>query len=201
MKAQNQVQPGLTVADALAVDLSEEFGDVVVDHNLSHNAEQVDIAYDAPHSILRPPATGVNSHKWLDSTARFASNMIPFWEKTLESFGDQRTQEGLENDVVLALIDDGVDMFDTLQAKQILEGKSFDYHNGMVRPPFSSARGHGTIMASMILRVCPMAKVYPIRLKTDDNPEGNAMRIDAGYAAQVGSSTPLRNEKPIRELR
>ena len=85
-------------------------------------------------------------------------------------------------------------MFDTLQANQILEGKSFDFHNGMVRPSFSSARGHGTVMASVILRVCPMAKVYPIRLKTDHNPDGNAMQIDASYAAQVRSSINLLNK-------
>jgi hypothetical protein len=38
----------------------------------------------------------------------------------------------------------------------------------------------------MILRVCPMAKIYPIRLKTyNDSVEGKNLRIDAGYAAQV----------------
>ncbi|KAF3764286.1 hypothetical protein M406DRAFT_71164 [Cryphonectria parasitica EP155] len=65
---------------------------------------------------------------------------------------------------MVALIDDGVDTFDKAFTGQVLEGKSLDYHNGL-RPPYSSARGHGTVMASMILRVCPMAKIYPIRLK------------------------------------
>ena len=194
MQAQKQQQPELTISDStLTADVSGEFGDVVVDRNLSDEAEHNAISHDARHSISPAPATGVKPHRWLDSTAKFASLMIPFWKNTLDSFGDQRTQDGLENDVVVALIDDGVNMFDTLQANQILEGKSFDFHHGMVRPAFSSARGRGTVMASMILRVCPMAKIYPIRLKTDDSPDGNAMQIDAGYAAQVRSGINLHD--------
>ncbi len=41
-------------------------------------------------------------------------------------------------------------------------------------------------MANMILDVCPMAKIYPIRLKTyADGANGTNMNIDAGYAARV----------------
>ncbi len=163
-----------------------------------HLSAEQNATSHAFQSGLPAPTTGLKSHRWLDSTAKFASLMIPFWKSTLNSFctsrQNQRTQEGLEDDVVLALIDDVVDMFDTPQPDQILEGKSFDFHNGMVRPPFSSARGHGTVMASMILRVCPMAKVYPIRLKTDDDPDGNGMKIDAGYAAQVRSGIYHRRD-------
>lgn len=149
-----------------------------------------------PHLTSVPGAVkGVNSHRWLDSTAAFAGEMEPFWRATVKEFLDSRqgrgTTERVEDDVVLALIDDGVDMFDKALTNRILEGKSFDFHDGKVRPPFSSARGHGTVMASMILRVCPMVKVYPIRLKTYDNPDGKNT-IDVGYAAQVYDVTPLR---------
>ncbi|KIW64833.1 hypothetical protein PV04_07139 [Phialophora macrospora] len=75
-------------------------------------------------------------------------------------------------------------MFDTSLANKVLEGKSFGFHGGKVRPPFSSARGHGTAMANMILCVCPTTKVYPIRLKTYDNANGKT-NILAGYAAKV----------------
>lgn len=68
---------------------------------------------------------------------------------------------------------------------RVLEGKSFDFHDDMVRPPYLSAKGHGTVMASMILHVCPMVKVYPIRLKTYDNEHATS-NIDANYATQVG---------------
>lgn len=161
----------------------------------------------APHLTNTPGAIkGVNSHRWLDATARFAGEMEPFWRSTVKEFLESRqnrgTTERVEDDVVLALIDDGVDMFDKALTNQILEGKSFDFHDGKVRPPFSSAKGHGTVMASMILRVCPMVKVYPIRLKTYDNPEGKNT-IDVGYAAQVIriSSNPFQHvliQNPIR---
>jgi hypothetical protein len=149
---------------------------------------------DIPHLTALSPAQGVNSHRWLDSTAKFAGEMIPFWKNTIEGFVKSRQTLGapeLVKDVVVALIDDGVDMFDKSLTSHILEGKSFDFHNGKVRPPFSSARGHGTVMASMILRVCPMVKIYPIRLKTYDTADGKNT-IDTGYAAQVGSHRPSK---------
>ncbi|KAH7120547.1 hypothetical protein EDB81DRAFT_952433 [Dactylonectria macrodidyma] len=140
---------------------------------------------DAPLTTSAP-VKGVNSHRWLDSTSRFASEMMPFWESTLKDFKESRkgqgTPERVEDDVVIALIDDGIDTFDSSLSNHVLEGKSFDYHDGKVRPPFSSARGHGTVMASMILRICPMAKVYPIRLRTYDGPDGKN-QIDRKYAA------------------
>ncbi|KAF7554351.1 hypothetical protein G7Z17_g2955 [Cylindrodendrum hubeiense] len=143
---------------------------------------------DTPHISNSAPSKGVNAHQWLKSTAKFAGLMDPFWKNTVQEFlksrKNQGTPERVEDDVVLALIDDGVDMFDTSLSNQILEGKSFDFHDKKVRPPFSSAKGHGTVMASMILRVCPMAKVYPIRLKTYDNANGKN-NIDTNYAAQA----------------
>lgn len=136
---------------------------------------------------------GLNSHRWLNSTSRFAGEMRPFWNNTLEQWKNlpkdkqPRPEDDFQSDVVVALIDDGVDRLDNTLSGQILEGKSFDYHDGQVRPPFSSARGHGTVMASMILRVCPMAKIYPIRLKTYD-VSGGKSQIDRKYAAKVSIS-------------
>lgn len=135
---------------------------------------------------------GINSHRWLDATSRFAGEMKYFWDNTLEQWNNipnkvLRPEDDFEGDVVVALIDDGVDRLDNTLSGQVQEGKSFDYHDGQVRPPFSSARGHGTVMASMILRVCPMAKIYPIRLKTYD-VSGGKSQIDRKYAAKVNIS-------------
>lgn len=150
---------------------------------------------DTPLSATSAPVKGVNSHRWLDSTSRFASEMMPFWENTLKDFKESRkgqgTPERVEDDVIIALIDDGIDMFDASLSNHVLEGKSFDYHDGKVRPPFSSARGHGTVMASMILRICPMAKVYPIRLRTYEGPDGKN-QIDRKYAAMVRQWLPWK---------
>ncbi|EHK48130.1 hypothetical protein TRIATDRAFT_172115, partial [Trichoderma atroviride IMI 206040] len=139
------------------------------------------------------PVKGINSHRWLGSTSRFAGNMKHFWDARLEQWSnspnkpmrpESNVEGDVEDDVVVALIDDGIDRLDNTLSGQVLEGKSFDYHDGQVRPPFSSARGHGTVMASMILRVCPMAKIYPIRLRTYDT-DGGKSQIDRKYAAQA----------------
>jgi len=176
-------------------DAGAEFGPVEVKVRESGAYEDGHVASgDSPHTASTfGPAEGVNSHRWLISTGRFAFEMAGFWASTRADFlASQKTQgtlEGIEEDIILALIDDGVDMFDaTFQSDRILEGKSFDYHNGKVRPPFSSAKGHGTVMASMILSVCPMVKIYPIRLKTYDNTNGKST-IDMLYAAQVCNSS------------
>jgi hypothetical protein len=153
--------------------------------------EEGDLTSQNPSHLASASVKSVISHRWLESTGRFAGQMTTFWERTVKGFLDlnqnRPTADGLASDVVVALIDDGVDRFNTpLEANRVLDGKSFDFHDRMVRPSYSSAKGHGTVMASMILRVCPMAKIYPIRLKTyNDSVEGKNSRIDAGYAAQV----------------
>ncbi|KAH7147549.1 hypothetical protein DER46DRAFT_629636 [Fusarium sp. MPI-SDFR-AT-0072] len=115
-------------------------------------------------TTISTPDQGVNEDRWLRSIENFASAMAP--------------------DVVIALIDDGVDKFEIGRPNQVLEGKSFDFHDERVNPPYLSAQGHGTTMASMILRVCPMAKVYPIRLKTYNSADGKST-IDPRYAARA----------------
>lgn len=174
---------------------SGAYSDVkVVSQDLGNDDDRKGNSNEAQHFSTSAPIKGVNSHRWLDTSSKFAEEMSSFWRSTVTDFltsrQNQGTPERVEEDVVIALIDDGVDMFDKALSNQVLEGKSFDYHDGKVRPPFSSARGHGTVMASMILDVCPMAKVYPIRLKTQGNRDGKN-NIDADYAAQVHNPVSL----------
>lgn len=184
------------------------FGPVeVVLEDPANNEQRRAALLGTAHSSVSAPLTE-NSHRWLNSTSRFAGAMESFWKSSVESFLELKqhrpaAQEGPDSEVVLALIDDGVDMFGTPQTGRILEGKSFDFHDGKVRPPYSSANGHGTIMARMILKVCPMVKVYPIRLKTYESAQGKNMNIDAGYAAQVcpRSCLSLLEEKKRRKKR
>ncbi|EMT68836.1 hypothetical protein FOC4_g10004925 [Fusarium odoratissimum] len=139
-------------------------------------------------TTISTPDQGVNEDRWLRSIEHFASAMAPYWEDTVTNFLETRqnsgTTERVESDVVIALIDDGVDKFEIGRPDQVLEGKSFDFHDERVNPPYLSAQGHGTTMASMILRVCPMAKVYPIRLKTYNSADGKST-IDPRYAARA----------------
>ncbi|OBS26148.1 hypothetical protein FPOA_00091 [Fusarium poae] len=131
---------------------------------------------------------GINAHQWLRSVDEFAYVMAPFWKSMVDRFLDINqklgTAEQVEKPVTIALIDDGVNKFEIDQPNQILEGKSFDFHDETVMPPYLSSSSHGTTMARMILRVCPMAEIYPIRLKTFKNPNGN-FSIHADYAARA----------------
>lgn len=126
---------------------------------------------------------------------------------------DSASRFGLESDVVVALIDDGVALLDQNFVGRVLEGKTFDYRDaedepcnfgdGRVGQSYNSAQGHGTEMASCILRACPMAKIYPstfsesfltthlransddvVRLKTHLSIDGNN-EIDLESAALV----------------
>lgn len=119
----------------------------------------------------------INTHEWLNCMDAFAKNIKPLWTSTqdrfLKSFGaaglgpDREvmsrpaTRTGLENEVIVALIDDGVSLLDQNFVGRVLEGKTFDYRDGYVGQSYYSAQGHGTEMARCILRVCPMAKIYP----------------------------------------
>lgn len=104
----------------------------------------------------------------------FAKNVNPLWTSTRANFLDcigsaslglshetASAREKLENEVVVALIDDGVSLLDDNLAGRVLEGKTFDYSESGVGQSYNSAQGHGTEMARCILRVCPMAKIYP----------------------------------------
>ena len=149
---------------------------------------------DSPDPVLASNQV-ITSHQWLDCMDLFASKFKPFWEQTLAEFLTLRgerageTAEGVEKDVVVALIDDGVDSCDDALAGQILDGKTFDYQEDSMGPHFVSAKGHGTVMASMISRVCPMAKIYPIRLKTRQGEDGKS-QIVVKSAALVSIMPP-----------
>lgn len=131
------------------------------------------------------PDKDMNEHEWLKCTDAFAASINLVWASTLEHYSsttnngvtglasDRGTTpkpamgSGLEDEVIVALIDDGVSLLDKMLAGRVLEGKTFDYgDDGIVGQSYNSAQGHGTEMARCILRVCPMAKIYPIRLKT-----------------------------------
>ncbi|KAK7414636.1 hypothetical protein QQX98_006493 [Neonectria punicea] len=144
----------------------------------------------------------ITEHEWLNCMERFAGCMDIFWRRTLEISLEQLGQghdnhshlpkvdtqartdlQNLKKDVVVALIDDGVDSCDSAFSGRAIEGKTFDYQDGGVRQYYISAKGHGTEMARMILKVCPMASIYSIRLKTHTSPDKGHATIDAVSAA------------------
>lgn len=142
------------------------------------------------------------SPEWLECMESFSQEIKSFWDDLLSNpktrlcdrpAGDcaEVTATTIEDDVAVALIDDGVDALDEYLAGRIVDGKTFDYHDGGIGQSYTSAQGHGTEMAKLILRMCPMAKIYPIRLKTYTTTTGESS-IDLESAALV-SIVPLQN--------
>ena len=130
-------------------------------------------------------STGQSSltvHKWLESIDTFANEL-----KTL--MGNIWRVSHMGDEIRVALIDDGVDFLEKEFRDRIMHGKSFAaYHgdpNEREKQWYVSERGHGTVMAHMILRVCPMAKIYPIRLDTDRDPKTQSSRIKPESAIRV----------------
>jgi hypothetical protein len=69
-------------------------------------------------------------------------------------------------EVRVAVIDDGIDMIKGGFGKSISDGVSF--HTGgqadKTLPYWFSSSGHGTLMATLIRRLCPHAKLYIARI-------------------------------------
>jgi hypothetical protein len=94
----------------------------------------------------------------------------------------------LNKPIKVALIDDGVDIFHPSLRDKILSGISFDhgYPREKVPTPYHvTSTGHGTVMANMICRVCPSAKLLVLKLETQTTKE-TGTQISAKSAALVG---------------
>ncbi|KAL2817706.1 hypothetical protein BDW59DRAFT_131874 [Aspergillus cavernicola] len=117
--------------------------------------------------VAVPDQATVTVHKWLESIDSFTDEL-----KTL--MANIRTNSHRGDEIRVALIDDGVDFSEKEFREKIMHGKSFAYHthgNQREKQWYVSELGHGTVMAHMILRVCPMAKIYPIKLDTIRDPK------------------------------
>jgi hypothetical protein len=150
-------------------------------------------------SLSTPP------HRWLDATDAFAEQIENVWRRifqertkaakaavdavvaargsiTASDRADIEAANGPPADIIVAVIDDGVDTTVEQLSRRVLTGRTFSYdeERDRVRPWYVSENNHGTIMASMVVRVCPMAKIYPIRLST-----GRAGTIDPMSAAKA----------------
>jgi len=92
----------------------------------------------------------------------------------------------LEEPITVALIDDGIDMDDTiLRPHNIVSGRSFCSHDTeQPRPYYLSSGGHGTAMASLICRVCPKVRLYVLKLDEYGSKPGKR-QITAKSAAKA----------------
>ncbi|KAM0565038.1 hypothetical protein ACHAP9_008779 [Verticillium nonalfalfae] len=137
---------------------------------ISHNNDiRADTSLGATPSASQAEAKAqATSHRWLDTTDNFADMIQNVWMTAMrKGRGGPTRDQPLLKHVVVALIDDGVDMHDQSLQGKILDGQTFDHGDDFrVRPYWVSEKGHGTVMANMICRVCPMVKIVAIRLDT-----------------------------------
>ncbi|KAI1359648.1 peptidase S8/S53 domain-containing protein [Xylaria arbuscula] len=84
----------------------------------------------------------------------------------------------------VAIIDDGVDAAHGSLSRNIADGKSFSKgHGGLYSSYYKSTRGHGTIMATLIRKVCPDARLYVAKL--DEKRTDNGLEITADSAVEA----------------
>lgn len=138
------------------------------------------------------------------------------WLETMDKFGqfigEREVASGEE--VRVAIIDDGVDHMQPDIKGYVHEGvsfyterESFHKHSNSVPNPwypfYFSSQGHGTLMAQLVLRVCPMAQLYIARLNQGYSTSGK-LQPTAESAAKVSpraSAYPGRlraNRQPTR---
>ncbi|KAF7952194.1 uncharacterized protein EAE97_001691 [Botrytis byssoidea] len=125
-------------------------------------------------------------HRWLNCMDEFKDVFQNVWSWSMKQKLQQ--QEALMQPVEIALIDDGVDVLQSRLRGKISDGKSFDYGDkgaNRIRSHWISERGHGTVMAKNIVRICPMAKIYVIKLETHFDHKEQKARIGTRSAAEA----------------
>jgi hypothetical protein len=101
-------------------------------------------------------------------------------------------------DIKVALIDDGVDGFDPIISKSIANGVSYCHDSSnLVRSYYVSKGGHGTMMAQLILRMCPRAKLYVARLQEYTSVTARRRFISPESATEVRKSQRSCSENSL----
>ena len=163
-----------------------------------HPPEQLGVASTGPQDASKDPsqqqpADGArqerskdrDGHEWLKIMDRFTQGIRELHPDQTKS---NDLPDALKQEVRICLIDDGVD-FDDRVGVRMEPGRAFGTESsndlpGMTVPYYHSATKHGTLMARMILRVCPNARIVPYRLDTRLGADG-LMHPTAKSAADV----------------
>ncbi|KAF4629159.1 hypothetical protein G7Y89_g8986 [Cudoniella acicularis] len=137
----------------------------------------MDITYPRPESGITegPPIKIGAEYRWLDCMEQLR-HMVNFIKKAIKDDPEP---------VSVALIDDGVDILDAVLLGKIIPGP--DHENA---PGYGSTTGHGTIMARMILHICPLAKIHFFRIETDRR---NVTQVSVKSAVLAINDAVVRN--------
>ncbi|KAK8054802.1 hypothetical protein PG993_000029 [Apiospora rasikravindrae] len=162
------------------------------------------------------------NHRWLDTMQAFGKKMVKVWE-TAKALAEKRRKEASQTSnrstpgqyinqrpaetidpVVVALIDDGADILQLISNVGDVQwtGKSLSYGQiGYNDSPTDqrnhsfaeSTNGHGTVMAHMIYQVCPMVKLYVIRMEHKRSENGMEAAVDPESAAAAVMAAVKQN--------
>lgn len=137
--------------------------------------------------------------QWLIHMDTFASFITPINMEHEQQIREQEREEAKRQgateserpkqleDIKVALIDDGIDGFESILSKNIAHGVSFcrpSDSEDLMRTYYVSSGGHGTMMARLIRRMCPKVKFYVARLEEYKSSSGKRF-ITARSARQV----------------
>ncbi|KAK7923590.1 hypothetical protein PG985_007661 [Apiospora marii] len=153
-----------------------------------------------------PKVPNTENHRWLDTMKAFGKKMATIWETTKRSAdmerdnfkkattGTKKTLPDTIEPVVVALIDDGADILQLSSSVGDIQWKGNSLSYGSIDNNNSptdernhslaeSTNGHGTVMAHMIYQVCPMVKLYVIRMEHKRSESGTEATVDPESAA------------------
>ncbi|RSL53148.1 hypothetical protein CEP54_010537 [Fusarium duplospermum] len=136
-----------------------------------------------------------NLHPYHLSTQSMQTDHSRFrqeWIKCMERFADfiRAYRADIEDSespprIKVALIDDGVDGLNGELSSVIAAGQTFSERtNHDYNPYFKSTRGHGTIMAMLIRKICPNLQLYVAKLN-EQRTGRNTMSITAESAVKA----------------
>jgi hypothetical protein len=129
------------------------------------------------HQLLR-------ENRWIDCLVNF---------RRLVSRSPEAKKAG---PIKIAIIDDGVDASLVSLDGKIAIGESFcPYANSadLMSPYYVPAGNHGTVMATLICKVCPEVKLYVARLDERQSAGNRQRQITAKSAADVRHSLRPRS--------
>ncbi|KAI9737165.1 MAG: hypothetical protein M1834_000758 [Cirrosporium novae-zelandiae] len=148
--------------------------------------------------LYYPGEDKVDTNVWLENMYKFAGFIKNLQDPT--------------RDVKVAVVDDGVDKLLGNFEDSVIAGVSFYASHGGFRtwPHYFSSNGHGTLMAQLIRRICPKAKLYIARLDQGINGEptiesaikaiswATTMRVDIISMSWTFSELDQNSEKNLR---
>jgi hypothetical protein len=148
------------------------------------------------------PVASLQTRK-IHYTSRIETNMAkpPFrgnpWIRSMEDFAKflENARESNVDPIKIAIIDDGLDATVPRLQNSIALGKSFSpYPNSseFMKAYFVPSGRHGTLMATLVQKICPKPQLYIARLEERPTAGGRA-HYTATSATEVCSPTIYRS--------